>query len=146
MQGSPSKAYLYKRIVQAKLYIDAHYEEPIDLRQIAGEACFSRFHFIRLFRSAYGRTPHSYLVAVRLKAAAGLLASGMAVKDACFRVGFESASTFPALFRKYTGMTPSAFRERARLRREAIARQPLRFIPGCFAASNGWKSNFEEAR
>lgn len=42
------KVYLYRRIVQAKLFIDIHYGEQIDLHNIADEACFSKFHFLRL--------------------------------------------------------------------------------------------------
>ncbi len=42
------KIYLYRRIVQAKLFIDDNYFENIDLNNIADEAYFSKFHFIRL--------------------------------------------------------------------------------------------------
>jgi AraC-like DNA-binding protein len=61
------KVYLYRRIVQAKLFIDASYMHSIDLDNISEEASFSKFHFTRLFRQVYGRTPHQYLVHVALK-------------------------------------------------------------------------------
>ncbi len=48
------KAYLYKRIVQAKLFMDDHFTEHIDLAAICWEASFSKFHFTRLFREVYG--------------------------------------------------------------------------------------------
>lgn len=63
----PPKIYLYRRIVLAKLFIDEHYAEDIDLDAIAGEASFSKFHFIRLFKMAYGKTPHQYLTRVRIE-------------------------------------------------------------------------------
>ena len=44
------KAYLYMRIVQAKLFMDKYYAEPITLNIITGEAFFSKYHFIRTFR------------------------------------------------------------------------------------------------
>ena len=44
------KIYLYRRVVQAKLFIDGHFDENIELDNIAEEACFSKFHFIRLFK------------------------------------------------------------------------------------------------
>ena len=50
------KIYLYRRIVQAKLFIDNHFGEDIDLGNIADEAFFSRFHFIRLFKTIYNKT------------------------------------------------------------------------------------------
>ena len=49
------KIYLYRRIVQAKLFIDSNFAENIDAREIAGEACYSKFHFIRTFKSIYGK-------------------------------------------------------------------------------------------
>ena len=61
------KIYLYKRIVQAKLFIDANFSERIDLGNIADEAYFSKFHFIRLFKISYGYTPHQYLTRVRIE-------------------------------------------------------------------------------
>ncbi len=46
----PIPADVYKKIVDAKVFIDEHFDSPIDLDAIAGEACLSRFHFHRLFR------------------------------------------------------------------------------------------------
>lgn len=56
MHPTYPKLYLYRRLVQAKLSIDAHYAEAIDLDNIAGEAAFSKYHFIRLFGRIYGHT------------------------------------------------------------------------------------------
>src|ERR1044072_5307668 len=85
------KAYLYRRIVQAKLFIDKHFREKINLDEIAEEASFSRFHFIRLFKEAYRSTPHQYLVWVRLKEAEKLMTNAeLKIQDICFEIGFES--------------------------------------------------------
>ncbi len=67
------KAYLYRRIVQAKLFIDSNYTDNIDLDNISDEAYFSKFHFTRLFKKIYGRTPHQYLTFVRIEKAMLLL-------------------------------------------------------------------------
>lgn len=120
--------YLYKRIVQAKLFIDNNSAEAIDLDQISDEAYFSKFHFIRLFKKMYGRTPHQYLIAVRLEKARQLLATGMAVSEVCVGVGFESLSTFSGKFKYAFGMTPTAFIAH----RTEQQQQPLKYIPGCF--------------
>jgi AraC-like DNA-binding protein len=89
-----SEFYLYKRIVQAKLFIDAHFGEHIDLNKISEEAHFSKFHFIRLFKKAYGRTPHQYLIKVRIDKAKAELERGSSAAQSCFSVGFDSVSTF----------------------------------------------------
>jgi AraC-like DNA-binding protein len=130
--------YLYRRLVQAKLFIDTHYAEPMDLNAIADEAYFSKFHFIKQFKSIYRRTPHQYLIAVRIGKAQELLKAGNPVSDVCFRVGFESLPSFSGLFKRVTGMTPSAYLIQQQALKTQIAAAPLTFIPGCFAHKNGW--------
>ncbi|MBS1687097.1 MAG: helix-turn-helix transcriptional regulator [Bacteroidetes bacterium] len=139
------KVYLYKRVVQAKLFIDSHYAENIELNNIADEAYFSKFHFIRLFKNIYGKTPHQYLTAVRIEKAIQLLRAGQTVSEACYAVGFESLSSFGSLFKRTVGVTPSAFLEEQQKMKVQIMNTPLMFVPGCFAYQHGWSenSNFE---
>jgi len=140
------KIYLYKRIVQAKLFIDEHFSESIDLENIADYACFSKFHFIRLFKSIYGKTPHQYLTTVRIENAKALLQKGNPVCDTCFAVGFDSVSSFSGLFRRYTKLSPVEYQQQFKNRQEKIKATPLQFIPNCFAEQKGWtqNSNFQE--
>lgn len=142
------KIYLYKRIVQAKLFIDANFSEDIDLNNISDEACFSKFHFIRLFKTIYGKTPHRYLRSVRIEKAKLFLQKGLSVSETCFAVGFDSVSSFTGLFRQYTSLSPSVYQQQQKQRQEKIKAAPLQFVPACFAHEKGWlqKSNFEEVR
>jgi AraC-like DNA-binding protein len=146
MMDEYPKQYLYRQIVRAKLYIDEHFASDIDLDNIADEACFSKFHFSRLFRSIYGHTPHQYLTTVRINHAVGLFERGASVKEACFAVGFDSVSSFTGLFKRRIGVSPAAFQRRRGRMREEIARVPLKHIPNCFAEKKGWtiNSNFRE--
>jgi AraC-like DNA-binding protein len=132
------KIYLYRRIVQGKLFIDGHFAERIDLDNIADEAYFSKFHFIRLFKSIYGQTPHQYLIRVRIENAKLLLARDSSISDVCFSVGFDSVSSFTGLFKKVAGITPSAYQQQQLQRIDDIAATPLKFIPNCFAETKGW--------
>lgn len=127
------RIYLYRRIVQAKLFIDRNYEESIDAGNIADEACYSKFHFIRTFKSIYGKTPHQYLTAVRIEKAKELLETGTSVTEACFSVGFDSLGSFITLFKRRAGITPSEYRRRKLERKRQIREKPLSFVPGCFA-------------
>lgn len=146
MASDYPKVYLYRRIVQAKLFIDDNYADDIDLHNIADEACFSKFHFMRLFKKAYNRTPHQYLTYVRMEKAKQLLQTGRAVSDVCGDVGFDSLTSFAGLFKRAVGLTPSAYRLLQMEMKAEMAGTPLKFIPACFAAKKGWlkKSNFEE--
>ncbi len=132
------KIYLYKRIVQAKIFIDDNYADKIDLTNISDEACFSKFHFIRLFKKIYNKTPHQYLIFVRLEKATQLLRTGKPVSEVCHAVGFESVSSFGGLFKRVTGQTPSAFLEDQQQMKIQIKKSPLKFVPGCFAYQHGW--------
>jgi AraC-like DNA-binding protein len=138
--------YLYRRIVQAKLFIDANYSKQIDLESIASHAFFSKFHFIRLFKNIYNRTPHQYLTFVRIEKAKLLLKQGVAVSEVCYSVGFVSESSFTALFKRLTGRTPSDYKRRQQQKSRDIAAVPLKGIPNCYAERFGWtrNSNFQE--
>lgn len=132
------KAYHYRRIVQAKLFIDTHFAEKIDLDNIADEAYFSKFHFTRLFNSTYKKTPHQYLSFVRIEKAKQLLKSEMSVSAVCYAVGFESVTSFTGLFKRMTGTTPAAYQLQQQKRAADIVKTPLKYIPNCFAEKKGW--------
>jgi AraC-like DNA-binding protein len=133
------KIYLYRRIVQAKLFMDNHFSQPMDLHDIAEEAYFSKFHFIRLFKSIYKKTPHQYLISVRVEKAKLLLQKSLPVHEVCFAVGFDSVSSFTGLFKRMTGVSPSTYQQQQLARYKEIGERPLKFIPNCFAEQKGWK-------
>jgi len=123
---------LYQRIVAAKVYIDENYHEPIDLEVISKKAFLSRFHFHRLFRKVYRRTPHQYLTQKRIDKAKDLLAENKPVTDVCNEVGFESIGSFSSLFKKEIGFAPTYYRNMAWLKKQQQKAQPKLAIPHCF--------------
>ncbi len=139
--------YLSRRIVQAKNYIDTHYASPIDLSSISESAHFSRYHFLRLFKKTYNKTPHQYLTTKRLDKAKDLLRnSPLSVLEICFAVGFESCASFNSLFKKKVGKTPGEFRKTFHRRQTLAENQPLVFIPGCFASMYKLEKNSTTAQ
>jgi AraC-like DNA-binding protein len=144
----PIPADIYKKIVDAKVFIDEHFDSPIDLDAIAGKAYLSRYHFHRLFRRIYKRTPHQYLTSKRIDHAQRILtAADCTVGEVCMRVGFESIGSFSMLFKKEIGVAPGEYREASRLSRARAEEQPRRVIPFCFIAEiTGEKSNNEEGK
>ncbi|WP_374950213.1 helix-turn-helix transcriptional regulator [Mucilaginibacter sp.] len=133
-----TRTYLYRRVCNAKQFIDINYNRSIDLDEISGRAFFSKFHFVRIFKSAYGYTPHQYLNRVRMDKAKMLLQNGVAVADVCYAIGFESISTFTTLFKRVTGQSPAQYQYNKVERLRQIEQLPLKFIPNCFAERNGW--------
>lgn len=126
---SGSQLEIYERLGCARKFIDEYYDTPLDLSEIAQQAGFSRFHFIRLFRKVYNKTPHQYLIQKRIEQARYLLVSSeLSITEICFAVGFQSLGSFSTLFDKYTGDSPSIYRNKF------LERQQTRpqFIPSCF--------------
>jgi AraC-like DNA-binding protein len=124
----PLGAEVYQRLCRAREFIDDCYDHPLNLDQISSQACFSRYHFLRLFRQAFNKTPHQYLIERRIEKAKELLiADHLRVTDVCFEVGFQSLGSFSTLFHKYVGHAPVIYREKSR-QREAAKKK----VPGCF--------------
>ena len=105
---------LINKVVHAKKYMDIHFANNICLKDISEEAFYSKFHFIRVFKSCYGRTPFQYLASIRIKEAKKLLQASHSVTDTCFSVGFDSVTYFTGLFKKVTGLTPALFQKKYR--------------------------------
>ena len=126
--GSRIAADTYLRLARARRLMDECYQMPLDLEQISKEACLSRFHFLRLFRRAFNKTPHQYLIHRRIEKAKELLSSSrLTVTEVCFEVGFESLGSFSSLFHKHVGHPPVAYRAIVLERRRDIRRK----IPAC---------------
>lgn len=110
------KDYLLTQIIRSKKFVDNNYANNINLNDIAGEAFFSKFHFIRLFKKYYGVTPHQYLIRLRIAEAKKLLQSGISISGVCYAVGFESVPSFTKLFKAVTGTTPLACQLKAAMK------------------------------
>ena len=104
-----------RRAVETALWIDVHSQNAIELEDAAAQAGVSRFHFLRLFSSVLGVTPHQYLVRSRLRHAARLLADDdKAVTDIAYDVGFGDLSNFTRTFHRAAGVSPLKFRQASR--------------------------------
>jgi len=84
--------------------------EDLGLAELASLADVDRFRLNRLFREAFGQSPHAYLVRLRLKAARRLLAAGATPAVTAAEVGFADQSHLGRWFRRAYGMTPAAYR------------------------------------
>jgi AraC-like DNA-binding protein len=133
-----SKFYLYQQIVQAKLFIDNNFANNITIEEIAQKSFFSKFHFIRLFKTVYGITPHQYLISVRIEKAKLLLQTEISIAEVCHAVGFDSISSFSGLFKQVVAITPSLYKKQQAERNNTMQSKPLTFVPHCFAMQCGW--------
>lgn len=103
------------QLLTVQTYMEVHMAENVTLDQLAGEARLSRYHFLRRFSAATGKTPMQYLAELRIDAARHLL---MVDDDPISRIGrlcgFPSPENFARVFRKHMGCSASEYRRRAR--------------------------------
>ncbi len=93
-------------------YIQTHFNEPVQIDELASQASLSSFHFIRLFKKETGQTPHQYLIQMRINSAKFYLrTTDAAIKEIAFQCGFQSENNFCICFKKTTGITPGEYRK-----------------------------------
>ncbi len=116
----------------ARRFLDRGYATPITIEQLSREVALSPYYLIRLFRRAYKKTPHQYLIQLRISRAKELLStSDRTITEICADVGFESLGSFSALFSKTVGISPSAYRRSSQSVRQSA------YIPLCACLMHG---------
>jgi AraC family transcriptional regulator of adaptative response/methylated-DNA-[protein]-cysteine methyltransferase len=99
-----------KKIAKVCRLIEQSEDAP-SLKQLAGRAGMSTFHFHRTFKSITGLTPTEYAAAHRSKRVRASLKRSTSVTDAIYDAGFNSSGRFYENSNQVLGMTPSKFRE-----------------------------------
>jgi AraC-like DNA-binding protein len=109
------------------------YGRPVSLPDIAAHANLSPHHFQRIYKRAYGETPHEFLTRLRIERAKTLLARGTHnVTEACFEVGFSSLGSFSTLFAGRVGLSPSEYGRYARSTISVPSALRTLFVPSCY--------------
>jgi AraC-like DNA-binding protein len=108
-----------ENILRTINYLKTNYNQKLSNAELLAVANLSPFYFIRLFKKETGKTPHEYLVHLKIDKAKELLAySNFSVTEICFLCGFTEHSYFSKVFKRLTGSTPLDYRrERQALRR-----------------------------
>lgn len=102
-------------VAAAVEYIQANFDRPIRLADIAYTADLSVGRFAHLFKEQARISPTEYLIRVRIAHAQRLLTT---TEDSCgtvgYTVGFSHQGHFTRTFKRVTGTTPQRFRQRQR--------------------------------
>lgn len=91
-------------------YIEDHFAAGVGLGQLAEVAGLSRFHLLRLFKTHFGTTPHSFQIDLKVARARELLMKGEELVGVAAKVGFSDQSHLTRHFKRLYGLTPSRFR------------------------------------
>jgi AraC-like DNA-binding protein len=94
-------------------HIEQHLEEPLPVERLARESGLSVSRFKSRFRAESGFPPAEFVLRRRIERASRLLSSNCGtVLEVALQSGFASSQYFASAFRRVTGMTPTAFREK----------------------------------
>jgi len=94
--------------------IQLRYWDNLSLAGLARDLGMSKFHLSRRFKDAMGVTFRGYLLRTRLERAKVLLSRSQdSITEVAHTVGFGDLPRFDKLFKRYTGLTPSAYRAQA---------------------------------
>lgn len=93
-------------------FINENLELPLTLGALAEQAQLSEFHFARMFRQHFNKTPHQYVLEMRIRKAKELLAfSSAGLADIALQSGFSSQQHFSNQFKKHCLITPAKYRK-----------------------------------
>jgi len=113
-----------QRIDRVIDYLRGNLDRPVKLAELADVACFSEFHFHRIFRAVSGETLNSFTNRLRLEKAARLLRySAQSLTDIAFDCGFSSSATFSRAFRSGYDTSPSQFRKSGEIKKSKICKE-----------------------
>ncbi|WP_248803496.1 DNA-binding response regulator [Pseudomonas sp. MWU13-2100] len=93
------------------LYIDQHFRDSIDQKELAQRCGMTAFRFSRLFKEAYGLGFTDYILNKRMNFAKELLDnSQMPITSIGYEAGFKDPSYFARAFKQFANCTPSEYR------------------------------------
>jgi AraC family transcriptional regulator len=102
-----------ERIRRVADYLAGHLDEALDLETLARVACFSPYHFHRVYRALLGETVNETVRRLRLnRAAVDLLDRELSIERTARRAGYASQAAFTRAFRAEYGEPPARYRGR----------------------------------
>ncbi len=97
-------------VLEAKTYIDQHYDEEVSLNDISKMVSVSPQYFSKIFKEEIGVSFVEYIRMKRVEIAKGMLRSGQhSVKEICYKIGYNDPNYFSRLFKKLVGVSPSEY-------------------------------------
>lgn len=91
----------------ARAYLENAYMTDVSIQSIADSLHIDRRYLTRQFTQAYGVSPQSYLMQLRMDQAARFLEKGCSVAATAQMVGFKDLPNFSRHFKRIYGISPS---------------------------------------
>ncbi len=111
-------ATLEGKIEKVKRFTEINSCKKISLEDVAGIACLSPKYLSRVFKQAEGKSFSEFRLRLKIDKSKELLEkSRNNINQISDRLGYENVESFIRQFKKFTGLTPTAFRKKASWKR-----------------------------
>jgi AraC family transcriptional regulator len=123
-QKTQANSEYTQRINRVIDHLRGNLDRQVKLEELAKVACFSEFHFHRIFGAVSGETLSNFTNRLRLEKAARLLRySDHNLTDIALECGFSSSATFSRAFRSGYDTSPSQFRKSGEIKKSKICKE-----------------------
>ncbi|NDL67146.1 response regulator transcription factor [Anaerotalea alkaliphila] len=110
VQGSKHQ-HVSKVVLEAKEFIDAHYNQDLSLQEVSKRVSVSPQYFSKIFKEEIGLSYVEYVRKIRIDVAKDMLRSQQySVKEICYRIGYNDPNYFSRLFKKLVGVSPTDYK------------------------------------
>lgn len=108
---SDDSAKMSDECEKIKAYIDTHYKSNLTLESLSETAYISKHHLAHIFKNQTGVSPIRYMIERRIDQAKSLLTqTDIPIHEIAEMVGYPDNVYFSQIFKKITGVSPSAYR------------------------------------
>ncbi len=123
-QKTQANSEYAQRINRVIDHLRANLDRQVKLEELAKVACFSEFHFHRIFSAVSGETLNNFTNRLRLEKAARLLRySDQSLTEIALACGFSSSATFSRAFRSGYDTSPRQFRKSGEIKKSKICKE-----------------------
>jgi AraC family transcriptional regulator len=129
MRSATEQAYK-QRILRVLVHIQEHLDDDLPLEALARIACFSPYHFHRIFGAMVGESVKEHVRRLRLERAAYRLEySNRQITDIAFDAHYETHESFTRAFQAMFGTAPSGYRKQRRDRSRPSSPSGIHYLP-----------------
>ncbi|MBB3111493.1 two-component system response regulator YesN [Paenibacillus phyllosphaerae] len=112
IEASRLGSKLRSPVDQAKAWIRGNLAGELTIKRIADQVHLNPTYFCECFKSQTGETVLDYVTRKRMESAKELLQNpGMKLQEISVQVGYQDVKYFSRLFKQWSGITPSQYRD-----------------------------------
>lgn len=111
-KNSSGALHVPEKFIKIRSYLDEHYNEKLELDNLAAHFYISKYHLAREFKRIFGTTIGEYLLKQRISKAKSLLRfSDFSIDEIALQCGFSDSGYFIKVFKKEEKTTPAKYRK-----------------------------------